>query len=237
MSNCGATEDSALESPSEDLARIVLEDRPEVVACLDGLAFRGKEAGMIALLRASLLNLSSEVLIDLEEEDEMPALIGDLQDRIHRMVLAVKALDWELQARKDPELVSKPRYAGYRVEILELLRGHLPPFELSPREKEALAARAKASLEMELRRGGRDGDAKAVELRAILDDLAGNSAAPASMIARLPRPRLAEWLSRWVEESSGGEERSILRDMEIRLLDSEEPGFKVEFDQPVVPRR
>src|SRR3954454_10835545 len=97
---------------SEDLARILLEDRPEVVACLDGLAFRGKEAGMIALLRASLLNLSSEVLIDLEEEDEMPALIDDLQDRIHRMVLAVKALDWELQAHKDPELVSKPRYAG-----------------------------------------------------------------------------------------------------------------------------
>jgi len=234
MSSSGVTGASSLESQAGDLARILLDDRPEVVACLDGLAFRGKEPGMIALLRASLLNLSSEVLIDLEEEDEMPALIGELLDRIHRMVLAVKALDWELQVRKDPELVSKPQYAGYRVEILELLCGHLPPFELSPREREALAARAEDSLERELRKGQRNGDAKLVELRTILDDVAGITPT-APMIARLPRPRLAEWLARWGEECSG-DDKSILRDMETRLRDSERPGSQVEADQPVVPR-
>jgi len=120
----------ALEVDSEEIAQIVIKDRPEVAACLDGLVFRGREDAMIPLLRAALVNIASSVLLDLEDEDAIQACIADLKIQTQRLPLAAKALDWEIQIRRDPKAASRQRSAGYQAEIHELIHGPLPPLEL-----------------------------------------------------------------------------------------------------------
>jgi hypothetical protein len=244
----------ALDADSEEVARIVIKDRPEVAACLDGLVFRGQEDAMIPLLRAALGNMTASVLLDLEDEDAISACIADLKVQTERMQLAGKALDWEVHARRDPLARTGQRSAGYRAEIHELLHGPLPPLELvNEQEREVVVRRVEESLEREAQAGGSDAEVRIEELRAILEDAEAGTVRFPCFITKLSRPRLAEWLVRWSEKafkatleaaSSGdlGEsldaELSSLRDIQERLhpLGSSAQGLAIQLRRPILPR-
>lgn len=202
----------ALDADSEETAQIVIKDRPEVAACLNGLVFRGQEDAMIPLLRAALLNMTASVLLDIEDEDGLSACIGDLTIQGERLPLAVKALEWEIQTRRDPQTMARHRSAGYRVEVDELLHGPLPPLELvDSQERDAVIRRVDSSLEREAERGEADAEARTGELQAILEDVGSRPADMPCFLTSLGRPRLAEWLARWSDEvfREGQEQRGV----------------------------
>jgi len=223
-------EGEPLEVENEEIARVVIKDRPEVAACLDGLVFRGREDAMIPLLRAALINMTANVLLDLEDEDALSACIGDLMLQTKRMPLAAKALDWEIQIRRDPQAAIQHRSAGYWAEVDELLHGPLPPLELvDPQERDAVVRRVNGSLRRETERGEANADARIKELQAILEDT-GTGASSPWFLTSLSRPRIAEWLARWSDEAFGekqasgrrtppnlGGDLSLLRDIQKRL--------------------
>lgn len=188
-----------LDVASEEIARIVIKDRPEITACLDGLVFRGQEDAMIPLLRAALINTASSVLLDLEDEDAMSACIADLKVQVERMPLAVKALEWEIQSRRNPPVKARRRSEVYRAEIHELLHGPLPPLELvNEQERDVVVRRVQASLQGKTQA---DVDPEVEELQAILDETDTSTTAPPYFIRKLTRPRMAEWLARWSEQA------------------------------------
>jgi hypothetical protein len=204
----------ALDADSEETAQIVIKDRPEVAACLNGLVFRGQEDAMIPLLRAALLNMAASVLLDIEDEDGLSACIADLTIQAERLPLAVKALDWEIQTRREPKAVTRHRSAGYRAEVDELLHGPLPPLELvDSQERDAVIRRVNGSLDRETERGDADAEARTGELEAILEDI-GDSAETPCFLASVSRPRLAEWLARWSDEAfrEGQRDRGVTSD-------------------------
>jgi hypothetical protein len=202
----------AFDADSEETAQIVIKDRPEVAACLNGLVFRGQEDAMIPLLRAALLNMTASVLLDIEDEDGLSACIADLTIQAERLPLAVKALEWEIQTQLDPQAMAPHRSAGYRVEIDELLHGPLPPLELvDSKERDAVIRRVNGSLEREAERGDADAEARTGELQAILEDVGPGPADMPCFLASLGRPRLAEWLARWSDDAfrEGQEQRGV----------------------------
>ncbi|HSS42330.1 MAG TPA: hypothetical protein VLK37_07230 [Solirubrobacterales bacterium] len=250
--------DDALDADSEETARIVIKDRPEVAACLNGLVFRGQEDAMIILLRAALVNMTESVLLDLEDEDALSACIADLVIQAERLPLAAKALNWEVQARRDSQAVTRDRSAGYRAEIDELLHGPLPPLALvDSQERDALVRRANASLKRETERGNPDAQTRVEELQAILVDTA--AAGSPCFVTSLSRPRLAEWLARWSQEAFKeahdaregsrtpsdfrvdrlpGGDLSLLRDIQRRLRarDDGRAGVAAQDCAPILPR-
>lgn len=202
----------AIDSDSEETAQIVIKDRPEVAACLNGLVFRGQEDAMVPLLRAALLNMTASVLLDIEDEDGLSACVADLAIQAERLPLAVKALEWEIQTRRDPRAITRHRLAGYRAEVDELLHGPLPPLELvDSQEQDAVIRRVNGSLERETERGDADAEARTGELQAILEDVGPEAAETPCFLKSLSRPRLAEWLARWSDEAfrEGQEQRGV----------------------------
>jgi hypothetical protein len=130
-----------LDANSEEIARIVIKDRPEVATCLDGLVFRGQEDALFQLLRAALVNMTSSVQLDLEDEGAISACIPDMKAQAERMPLAAMALDWEIQTRRDPQSEIRQRSAGYRAGVDELLHGPLAPLGLENRHEQAVVVR------------------------------------------------------------------------------------------------
>lgn len=252
--------DDALDANSDETARIIIKDRPEVAACLNGLIFRGQEDAMFILLRAALVNMTASVLLDLEDEDALSACIADLTIQAQRLPLAVKALDWEIQARRDPQARTRCRSAGYRAEVDELLHGPLPPLALmNSQERDAVIRRVSHSLERETERGDADAEARIGELQAILEDTRLESAESLWFLTSLSRPRLAEWLARWTDEAfregqeagglppvptdprsfrPPGKDISPLRDIQERLRrrGNGRAGVTVQQYAPILPR-
>lgn len=186
----------------DEIARIVIKGRPEIVACLDGLVFHQQEEAMIALLRAGLLNMASQALIDLDIEEEIAVSVADLQGRARRMTLASKALSWEIQNLGSSAAQIGPRSAAYKAEVCELLAEHLPPIAFSPQEGDVVFRWASASDEQEASVETPCSEIRRHELRTLLDDLDPQSNSGSSIfVTKLPRPRLAEWIHRWREES------------------------------------
>lgn len=230
----------------QEAARLVCKDRPEIAACLDGLVFRGQEEATSLLLRAALVNVSARILGDFEQEESVPAFVGDLQVQAMRLVLAGKALERELQVDRDPQARSHPRTWGYSAEIGELLHGPLPPLELNREEREVVVRRANASLESEAQIEDDDAKQRIAELQAILEDAGGGGIEESScLIARLPRPRFAEWLARWVKESQGmptdstaSSDVSLLSDIGGRLSIAKHArkGISAKLSPPIFPR-
>jgi hypothetical protein len=248
-----------LDVDTGETARIVIKERPEVAACLDGLVFRGQEDAIIPLLRAALVNMASNVLLDIEDEDAISACSADLKVQTDRMKLAAMALDWEVQAGKRSKASLRQRSTGYQAEICELLQGPLPPLELVNRqEQDVVVRKVKESLERETQVGEAGAAERMEELRAILEDIGGEEAGSfPCFITRLRRPRLAEWLARWSDEAyketqaergatpvdlSFGQgvttEVSLLREIERRLQPpgNQEKSFAASACQPVIPR-
>jgi hypothetical protein len=228
---------------TQDVARIFCKERPEIAACLDGLVFRGQEEATSLLLRAALVNVAANVLGDFQHEESIPAFVGDLQVQAMRLVLAGKALERELQVRDNPQASAHPRAWGYSAEISELLHDSLPPLELSQEERKIVERRAKVFLESEVQTEDDGAKQRIAELEAILKDVGDEEKDGSScLIVRLPRPRFAEWLARWVEaataEAPHSAEASLLRDIAERLWGQARPerGMSIEQSPPIIPR-
>jgi hypothetical protein len=236
----------------QEIARVICSERPEIAACLDGMVFRGPEEATALLLRAALINVASNILGEFEYEDAIPQFVGDLQPQAMRLVLAGKALERNLQIDEDETANSQARRIGYSAEIQELLHGPFEPLELSEKERDVVLARVETSLSAELRGQAADDRSKRPEeLRAILADIGSTvSAGEGGHIARLPTPRLAEWLTLWEDEVKQdflderpepmplAEQAPLLRSLRERLLDSESTreGSKLSSCSPVLPR-
>jgi hypothetical protein len=191
----------ALDVDGDEIARVVVKGRPEVVACLDGLVFHGREDAMVPLLRAALINLTSGILLDLEDEDSLSACITDLMSRADRMPLAVKALRWEIQTLSGSDSEPRVRSAGYRAEIHDLL--HQRPvalLKLDPGERDLLQRKAEESLDREGQRQVRGAEARIQELQTLLGDVSAE--ANSLLLTSLAPGALAEWVERWSEEES-----------------------------------
>jgi hypothetical protein len=228
---------------TQDVARIVCKERPEIAACLDGLVFRGQEEATSLLLRAALVNVAGRILGDFQHEESIPAFVGDLQVQAMRLVLAGKALERELQVQNNPQASSHPRAWGYSAEISELLHHSLPPVELSQEERKIVARRAKVFLESEVQAEDDGGEQRIAELQALLQDTGDEGKGGSScLIVRLPRARFAEWLARWVEaataEAPQSAEVPLLRNIAERLLGQARPqrGMSVQKSSPIIPR-
>jgi len=235
----------------QDVARVICKERPEIAACLDGMVFRGPDPATALLLRAALINVTANVLGEFEYEDAIPQFVGDLVPQALRLVLAGKALERNLQIDEDGTANSQARRIGYSAEIQELLHGRFGPLELSRKERDVVLARVETSLSAELRgKAADDRSRRPEELRAILDDIGSNEiAGNGGHIARLPAPRLAEWLTQWEEEVPHlppgraeplplSEQAPLLRSLRERLLKSEKPreGLRLTSCSPVLPR-
>jgi hypothetical protein len=235
-----------------DVARVVCKERPEIAACLDGMVFRGPDEATALLLRAALLNVASNVLSEFEYENAIPQFAGDLQDRALRLILAGKALERNLQLDEDGTANSNAATIGYSAEIQELLHGRFEPLELSKKERDVVLARVESSLSAELRGTAADDESRRPEeLRAILADIGSNEdAGEGGLIARLPAPRLAEWLTQWedeVKQASPDERRGepmpladqapLLGSLRERLLDTRKTreGLKLSSCPPLLP--
>jgi len=235
----------------QDVARVVCRERPEIAACLDGMVFRGPEKATAVLLRAALINVTSNILGEFQDEDAIPQFIGDLQPQAMRVVLAGKALERNLQIEEAEKANSRARRIGYSAEVQELLHGRFKPLELSQKERNVVLARVETSLHAELRRKAADDRSRrAEELRAILDDVGSEEiAGQGGHIASLPAPRLAEWLAQWEEEVTRipperpeplplPEQAPLLRSLRDRLLDARKTGegLRLSSCSPVLPR-
>jgi hypothetical protein len=236
----------------QDVARVVCKERPEIAACLDGMVFRGPEKATALLLRAALINVTSNILGEFEDKDAIPEFVGDRLPQAARLVLAGKELERNLQIEEDEKANSHARRIGYSAEVQELLHGRFEPLELDQKERDVVLARVEASLHAELRGKAADDQSKRhEELRAILDDVRSEEiAGKGGRIARLPAPRLAEWLTEWEEEVTqiSLDERSepmplseqvpLLRSLRARLLNSGKmrEGLKLSSCSPVLPR-
>jgi hypothetical protein len=221
----------------EEIARIVVKGRPEVVACLDGLVFHGLEDAMVPLLRAALINMTSAILLDLEDEDSLSVCVADLMSRAERMPLAAKALDWEIQTRRNSQSEPRVRSAGYRAEVHDRLHRPLVPLQLDQRERAIVKRRAERSLERESQREQPGAESRIQELQTLLEEV--STGTDCLFLTKLPRGVLAEWLERWSEEGvvaaqaecspasipvdsslndSAGAELTLLHDMQKRML-------------------
>jgi len=245
----------ALDVDCEEVARIVVKGRPEVVACLDGLVFHGLEDAMVPLLRAALINMTSGILLDLEDEDSLSACISDLMRRAERLPLAVKALHWEIQTRRGSPSESRVKSAGYRAEVHDLLHRPVAPLELDRVERELVKRKAKESLERERQRKGPGAESRIQELQTLLGDV--STGANSLFLTELPRRVLAEWFERWSEEESEAAqtgrtpgsapvdsspedsaraELTLLHDMQKRLLGIVKATPSVQACRPIVSR-
>jgi hypothetical protein len=213
-----------------EIARIVVKDRPEVAACLDGLVFRGLEDALIPLLRAALINMAAGALLDLEDEDSTPVCIPDLIIRTKRMSLAGKALDWELQARRNPPERVRQRLVRYQVEVQELLLGPPAPLELDRQEREVVLRKVKEALAAGGHTNDADADLRLEQLKTISNELDSQGSTGVLNVVGLTRASLAEWLAEWSDGAfdaaqadcgtpkSIDAEGSLLRDVQTRLL-------------------
>lgn len=245
----------ALDVDCEEVARVVVKGRPEVVACLDGLIFHGLEDAMVPLLRAALINMTSGILLDLEDEDSLSACISDLMRRAERLPIAVKALDWEIQTRRGSPSEPRVKSAGYRAEVHDLLHRPLAPLTLDRGERDLIKRKAKESLEREHQRQGPGSDSRIQELQTLLEDV--SIGASSFFLTKLPRGALAEWLERWSEEESemaqpgraptsipldssledsATADLTLLHDIQKRLLGIFTPNPSVQSCRPIVPR-
>jgi hypothetical protein len=236
----------------QDVARVVCKERPEIAACLDGMVFRGPDEATALLLRAALINVASNILGEFEYEDAIPQFVGDLQPQALRLILAGKALERNFQLDEDETANSSGATIGYSAEIQELLHGPFEPLDLNEKERNVVLARVETSLSAELRgKAADDKSRRPEELRAILADIGSNGdAGEGGRIARLPAPRLAEWLTRWedeVKQASVDERREpmpladqapLLCFLRERLLESGKTraGLKLSSCAPVLPR-
>jgi len=236
-----------------DVARVLCKERPEIAACLDGMVFRGPEEATALLLRAALMNVASNILGEFEYQDAIPQFAGDLQPQALRLILAGKALERNLQLDEDEAANSNAATIGYSAEIQELLHGRFEPLELSKKERDVVVARVETSLFEELRGKAADDESRRPEeLRAILADIGSNAGAEeGGLIARLPAPRLAEWLTQWEDDVKRGslderrgepiplaDQALLLRSLRERLLDpgKTKEGLKLSRCAPVLPR-
>jgi hypothetical protein len=189
---------------ASDVARVVLNGRPEVVACLDGMEFFGQEDALLSLLRAAIVNLAVRILEDLDDEEIVRKTTIDVLGRAQRLHVAARAMHWEVESRGNPEDDILARSAGYRAEARELLHGAPPPLQLSQEEQEVVLREVRASKEMEEEKQHGGGQSRLLELETILEDLARVSAASTSWaVLTLPNPRFLEWLVRWDQELRG----------------------------------
>jgi hypothetical protein len=249
-----------LDAKSEEVARIVIKERPEVAACLDGLVFRGQEDALLQLLRAALINMTSSVQLDLEDEDAISACIPDMKTQTERMQLAALALDWEIETRRDPQPGTRQRSAGYRAEVDELLHGPLAPLGLMNGQEQAVVVRwARKSLARESEVEDAEAETKKEELSAIIEDIDAEPAEFPRFITGVPRRCLAEWLARWGEEAfeEANDERiltqmpsdveaeqtvpaelSLLRDIQkrLQLLTDASRGPAAQACRSIIPR-
>lgn len=186
-----------------EVAHLVIGERPEVVACLDGLEFHAGEEALVTLLLASVRNSVEQILIDVQDEN-IPTSILDVEARAKRVCIAAKAIRWEFQKKGEPHPDSLARLAAYRAESLELLHGPPTPIELSSVEREVLDGRAAASLEQENADDHAEVGTRKRELKVLLDDLAllQKSDFP-YLVTRLPVPRLCAWMARWRKDLTG----------------------------------
>lgn len=236
----------------QDVARVVCKERPEIAACLDGMVFRGPEEATALLLRAALVNVTSNILGEFEDEDAIPQFVEDLLPQALRLILAGKALERNLQINEDEKASSRARSVGYSAEVQELLHGRLEPLELNQKERKVVLARVETSLHAELHgKAADDGSRRAEELKAILADIGSEEiAGQGGRIARLPAPRLAEWLTQWQEELTESsldeepetipftEQAPLLQSLRERLLNAEKKGDgpKLSSCPPILPR-
>jgi hypothetical protein len=193
--------------PSEvvgNAARVAIPGRPEINACLDGLQFNAGEEALVALLRASIMNLARQIQEDLHEDEEISHSAHFVQDRARRIWLAARAMQWEL---RDSPTDETWRAGAYRAEVLEPLHGPPPLIELGREEREVLIRGVTASVER-----GQEGDPASSEfevgeLEMLLEDVGLLKKCDFPyLVTRVPGHRLLEWLFRWRQELRGSEE-------------------------------
>lgn len=211
-----------LDCPDGDVARLVVNGRPEIVAALDGLTFWAGDAQLIPIIRAGVASLARNLALLAENpEVEDGELIEELCSAAGRLQLAAKAYRRLVELKEDTdEGLASPYEQGYRAEVAELLHGPLPPFSLSAKERGVVTRSAKASLDRE--RGSSDAlsSERIRELELLVED-AGDEDHPKDgiEIAALPRPRLFEWVKRWSAKTQDEPDRDdlvLLRALEGR---------------------
>ena len=186
----------------ETAARITLEERPEVVACLNGLEFPDGEP-LLALLRASMLALAGDMIEDLHEDETFSASIVCLQARAKRVFVLAKAMEVELRKQRNEVRDLAGQNAAYQAEMLELIHGPPPLIELGGDERKLLSRRAVVSLQSEENETCAAVEVRQQELQTLLEDLELLSESDFPyFVTRLPIPQVFEWLSRWGEELS-----------------------------------
>jgi hypothetical protein len=217
----------------QEVAHLVIRERPEIVACLDGLQFHAGDEALMTLLRISIRKLAERIAMDLHEDATDPSeSIREAQVRAKRINIVAKAVQFEVQKQGFPPGAHSAPFAAYRAETLELLHGPPPLIELSREERGVVARRAAASLELHEAQDDAGAGGKQQELRVLLDDvdLLGKSDFP-YFVTKLPTARLFEWLARWQEESpergDAGSEGAVVRGISERLerkwVDDDDP--------------
>jgi hypothetical protein len=177
------------------------EERPELVACLEGLHFRAGGGALRALLEAAIRNLVSEILTNLSEEADLSELIVDVEARAAQLPPAARALRWEFEKQGPPPPDLGKRSAAYRAETLEHLHGPPPPIRLDRPELEISTRMAKSSLEDEAAQEHDQAASRRQELKALLDGLALVEKADFPyLVTELPMPRLLAWLDHWFHD-------------------------------------
>lgn len=190
--------------PREPTVQITLEeDRPELVACLDGMQFRAGEDALCLFLQAAIKKLISEIQMDLHEEADLSRSSVELEARAVRLRLAARALRRELEIQGPPPPDGE-RSSVYRAETLELLHGPPPPIRLARPELETVIRMAKASLEDEAEQKRDDAASRRQELQVLLEDLTlvRKTDFP-YLVTKLPMPRFLAWLDRWFHHLYG----------------------------------
>ena len=188
-----------------EVARIVIQGHPEIVAVLDGLQIGyNDDENLVRLLQVCLSCCSAKIQEGLQEDDwgSTPSFAEDIQPAISRLPMAGRALAHQ-HRRKSLGVVEA---SGYQAEVAESLSGPFGPFSLDGDEKAAVNFHARLSLSgLQGLGSSDDADRLRAELALILQDTEmEDEGAQHCAISSLPMPRLAEWIERWWRDSPVG---------------------------------